>query len=184
MLKSYKSILSVLVIGAAVTGYALSTQAATNPVSAGATSTGDFETQVEVAAKVRVSGLNDVNLGTPVPNAQGQMPTAGKFEHFCVYSNTNAGKYTITMTTTSGNYDLYNANNDSLPLEINHSDYQGWSSPSHGEKSSIRQGNKNSLTCNNANNAQFQLIIRGTNMQTLPPGVYSNTITVLIEPIV
>ncbi|MHA1539076.1 MAG: hypothetical protein ACTSXQ_01200 [Alphaproteobacteria bacterium] len=178
MLKSYKSILSTLVIGAAVTGYALSAQAATNPVAAGATSTGDFEVQVEIAGQVLVSALNDLDLGSSTIDASGNAVEIVDTENFCVYSNTNAGAYDVTVSSTgAADFEMtdgtdiitYTAKYNTNPL-------------TEATKLADQAGHNTALDCGAADNTALEITVPGSEMEAVGPGIYTDTLTIVIEP--
>lgn len=146
----------------------------------GATSTGDFLITAVLQDLVRVSSLDDLNLGT----YSGTGPLAGS-EAFCVYRN-GSGAYDATVTGDGGDglgstFDLYDGSANYMAYTVT---YNGNAILS-GGTTGTEAGNSSLQDCggaNVANNATIAVSIAAPVLQASPTGTYTGTVTVLIAP--
>ena len=176
MKKSYKSILSTLVIGAAITGYALSANAATEG-TLGTSSTGTVEVYIDVEGLVQVTSLNDIDMGSATMTDNVFDDQSGT-DSFCVFSNTSGGDYNVTVT--GANTFGLSDGTDTIPVEYT---YNGGGVAASGDTLEYEIGNSSSVTCEGSTNATLEAAVLGSDLAAAKPGYYSEVITLLVEPV-
>jgi hypothetical protein len=140
---------------------------------------------ITIPALVQISGLSDIAL-LPINIASSVQGNTTA----CVYSNniTPLGSYFVTATSTNASagsfrvkqgssFITYNAfwNNTSSPIQS--------TALSSGAKTALQTGaSSTSLSCGGTPNANFNLSFSASQIAGAPPGVYTDTVTILISP--
>jgi len=152
---------------------------AANDGSLGVTSTGDLTITLDIANLVRVSNLNDINLGI---YAGGGAGLAGA-DTFCVYRN-GAGNYNINMTGdgTASAFTLANgANTVAYSVDfVNGATTTGMAT---GTALAGQTGaNTVSDTCGGADNVSVNVAVSNAALASAPAGNYSGVLTMVVAP--
>lgn len=125
---------------------------------------------------VRISGVSDVDLGARSSLASSERYT----ERLCVYSST--GAYAVTATSINGAFEL---RSDDAPSVIIYR-LQWVSGGARDLQPAVTigglLGNSNNIDCNGGQNASFRIIISASNFNSAEPGVYSDTLMLLVRP--
>lgn len=151
-----------------------------NDGSLGATSTGDLDVSVEIADRVQISGLNDIDFGAYAGSGD-----LNGGDAFCVYRN-GTGAYSVTITSAEaagGSFRLSNGT-DFIPYSVSFNDdadIAGGSAVSAGDTLN-GAGHASSVSCGGSSNASIGVSIAASALQAAPSGVYTDTITLLVEP--
>lgn len=125
---------------------------------------------------VQVSGVSDVSLPDYAPGSDLTGNT-----NLCVYSNT-AGTYYVTLTSTSGGFNLTDGTN-TIPYSVNWEDSEvGATAITYNMKSSRQSGDSSSTTCGGTTNANLAVTVDASDFALKPAGSYSDTITILVSP--
>lgn len=151
-----------------------------NDGSLGATSTGDLDVRVDIADRVQISGLNDIDFGAYA--GAGDLDGS---DAFCVYRN-GTGSYNVTISSAGadgGNFRLSNGTSFiAYSVRFNDdADITGGSDVSSGD-TLAGTGSATSVTCGGASNASLGVSIAANALQAAPSGIYTDTITLLVEP--
>lgn len=125
---------------------------------------------------VRISGLNDINLGTRSSLATSERHTAD----LCVYSST--GAYAVTATSLNGKFELRSGNGpDAILYRLQ------WVSggtrdllPAISVSGLI--GHVSDIDCNGYLNASIRIIVSASSFNNADPGAYSDTLMLLVRP--
>jgi len=148
--------------------------------SLGATSSGSLDVSVEVADRVQISGLDDIDFG-----AYGGTGSLDGNDAFCVYRN-GTGAYDVTINSAqadSGDFRLSDGSNF-ITYSVTFNDdaaITGGTDVSSGD-SLAGNGSANSLTCGGANNASLGVSIAEDALQAAASGDYTDTITLVVAP--
>lgn len=145
------------------------------------TDSDNFKADITISDIVRVSGLTDIPFGIHTP---GSDRTAERT--FCVYSNNDAGGYSITISSPNqdggGNFFL-NGTADAIPYDVYFKDNttagfgtQVGASPIAGT------GNNAASNCSNVDNAKISVNVNDTEIVESKTGTYSDTLTILVAP--
>ncbi|MCC5888714.1 MAG: spore coat protein U domain-containing protein [Gammaproteobacteria bacterium] len=151
-----------------------------NDGSLGATSTGDLTVSVDIANRVQISGLNDIDFGTYAGSGDLE-----RSDDFCVYRN-GTGSYNVTISSSQaegGSFRLVNGPN-AIPYSVRFNDaadITGGSDVSSGD-TLAGTGSATSLTCGGSSNASLGVSIAASALQAAPSGFYTDVITLLVEP--
>jgi len=151
----------------------------------GATSTGSTTISITIPTLVRITDVQNLNLGTFT--GSGDLVAD---DSVCIYTNLAAATYKVTAV---GNglasaFTLKNAANDIIPYSVFWNDQpnaSGGVELSTGVASGTQDGaNTNSQTCvGPGNNANFRVRVLEASLLASPPEVYTGTLSLLIEPI-
>lgn len=138
-----------------------------------------------IPALVQISGLNNITL-SPTSFAS---PVEGSTTA-CVYTNTITplGSYFVTASSANASAGSFRITNNSVFIT-----YSAFWNPSasalhteplsSGSKTAQQlNGNGTSLTCSGSPNANFNISISAAQVNTSPPGVYTDNVTLLISP--
>lgn len=169
-------ILAALAFTAALSFSALSARGATDgPL--GATSTGTVDLNIAVPNLVRISMLNDVNLGSW---AGGNMTA---FERFCVFSST--GAYNVTATSANGVGNRFYLDNAGTSLRY----VVRWFDSNTGRQNLRNNQTSNTfdavttaVDCGGVTNSRLRIRVRNNWAAAVPAGTYADTLTLLIQP--
>lgn len=124
---------------------------------------------------VRISGVDDINLGTRASLTASERYT----ESFCVYSST--GAYAVTATSVNGAFELHNEYGSGIIL------YRlQWIS---GQTQDLVPavavsgllGNVSDIDCAGSQNAAISIIVSESSFNHADPGVYSDTLMLLVR---
>jgi hypothetical protein len=151
--------------------------------SVGTTSTGTFDISINIAPKVKISNLADVNFGT----YSGSGDTDNS-QDICAYSNT--GGYQVTATGSgAANAFTITDGTDTIDYTLKWNDETGTSgnaalttgTPLTGQSSSAPDSG-----CNSGSNLSANVLVHIEEAELLASNpsatVYSGTVTLLVEP--
>ncbi len=146
----------------------------------GATSTGSLDVRVEIADRVQISGLDDIDLGTY--SGSGDLDGS---DAFCVYRN-GTGGYEVTISSPQADDGAFRlrSGDEFIAYSVTFNDeaeITGGSAVNSGDKLA-GTGSATSVTCGNGSNASLGVSIAAVALQAAPTGVYTDTITLLVEP--
>jgi len=145
----------------------------------GATSTGDLTITLDIANLVRVSNLNDINLGTFAGGGGGLAGT----DTFCVYRN-GAGNYNINMTGdgTANAFTLANGAN-TVPYTVDFVNGATTTAMNTGTGLAGQTGaNTVSDTCAGVDNVSVNISVSNADLSSSPAGTYSGVLTMVVAP--
>ncbi len=143
---------------------------------------GDMEISVSINARVWLTRLNDIDLGTYA----GSGDLSGR-ARMCVYRN-DTGVYDITATSANASEGRFRAafGDHYVPYQVNFQDRSGnsFEDVQSGERLTGLQGNTIALLCvfSFGRNAALDVSFRESDLQAAPPGRYQDVITLLVEP--
>lgn len=138
---------------------------------------------VQGGTEVRISRLDDLNLGSYGAGRTGDLVAS---EHFCVFSG--SGDYDITITSlnqnTYGSFALADPfNGDTIPITITFNDAGTGvafdivdSSPMNGIGNSVSQD------CGGVDNATLTVTAQEQDIRNASSGNYSDSLTLLVQP--
>ncbi|HVJ70760.1 MAG TPA: hypothetical protein VM531_04490 [Sphingomicrobium sp.] len=170
---------ALLLLGSTGTAYA-STQG-----TFGATSTGSVNINASVPARVRISGLTDVDLTNSDPSMN-----AAVAQNVCVWSNTATRGYRVTATG-SGAANAFTLANGALPVVPYTVEWSGTSGQSIGTSlttGSVLAGQTSSATvqdCSAGPASSASLIVRvgSSALQAMPAATtFTGTLTLVVAP--
>ncbi len=139
----------------------------------GGTSTGSLDVLVEIADRVQISGLDDIDLGL----YSGTGPLTGD-DAFCIYRN-GTGLYEVEITSENedgGAFRMVSGTNF-----INYSVTFNTASVSSGDEVS-GTGDATSLTCGGSTNTTLAVTVAEAELQSAVSGNYADTITMVVSP--
>jgi len=174
-MKKIQLIRTSLVALGLISGSAL----AANQGTLGATSTGDLTITLDIASLVRVSNLNDINLGTFAGGGGGLAGT----DTFCVYRN-GTGNYTINMTGdgAASAFTLANGAN-TVPYSVDFVNGATTTAMSTGTALAGQTGaNTVSDTCGGVDNVSVNISVSNGALSAAPAGTYSGVLTMVVAP--
>jgi hypothetical protein len=172
--------LAGLALAVIVIGVPFSSFAAEQGQISETTSTGSVDVSLEVPPLVRISDLEDIDLGT-----FGGTALAGS-DDVCVWSTTRA--YTITASGTGTGFELTGAaSGDTLAYAVEWADNAGETSGatmSSGTTLTGRTANATSPTCNGGNSPNATVIVEvsDTDLAAAPADTYTGTLTLVVAP--
>ncbi len=143
----------------------------------------NFRAQIKVANIVRVSSVNDVNLGYY------NSVDIQREETFCVYSNNNNASYEISVSSPNqdvgGQFYLKNVSDTaSVPYALSFNDEAlGGAGALVGLAAIAGNGNNSSSTCSGADNAKLTIDVLAADMDGVVSDDYSDTLTILVAPL-
>jgi len=152
---------------------------AANNGSLGATSTGDLTITLDIASLVRVSNLNDINLGT---FAGGAGNLAGS-DTFCVYRN-GTGNYNINMIGDGAASAFTLANGaDTVAYSVDFVNGATTTPMATGTALAGQTGaNTTSDTCGGVDNVSVNVAVSNAALASAPAGTYSGVLTMVVAP--
>ena len=140
----------------------------------------ESEASLEVAFvkqnAVRISGVDDVDFGS-----RAYLTSSERFvDRLCVYSST--GGYAITVTSANGVFELAgDGSPDRIPYRM-----QWISGGIHelapGVATGGFLGHSTDIDCRGRTNASFRVIVTAADFNRADPGVYSDTLMLLVRP--
>lgn len=147
----------------------------------GPVSIGSLDVTLTIASQVRVSGLNDIGLGSH----DGSADIEGN-DDLCIFSNAGSG-YQITVTDDGSLPDGFAIETESgstqLPIEAYFSGSLGPDDRVALSKASPAAFEGAATDCEtDGGNANFSVRVTAENASAAPLGVYSGTFTLLVEP--
>ncbi len=127
-------------------------------------------------ADVKITAINDLSLGTY--SGTGDLSSE---DEVCVY-NSASQNYTITVTTTSGAFELRSGINP-LPVQIRFKEGAGsYVDLSYGVAAAFGGADMISNSCGGSTNATLQVRALQSDLLAVRPSTYSTTLTLLISP--
>lgn len=171
---------------------AVAAYAATGQGSTGDTSTGTVDVKMEVLEEVKVSNLDDIDLGTYVPDGTDEVAE----DQFCIYYN-NASTVNVTLSSANANagfnLEETGAGTATIPytvaVQITPSTSGAYGS--HTEGATVKYDTAYTGADNDCNGggagldaAAISVTVNDTGAGTLgvPTGSYLDTITIKVEP--
>ena len=149
----------------------------------GTTSTGDVVISLTIPGLVQISGLSDIAL-TPIDTSV----DASGSTTACIYSNSSTpGGYTINATSGNGGAGSFITVNGGNNLAYTAT----WDDGSGGGPTALTSGttligqtnaDQTSTNCSGGSNATFAINFTAANMQAVPQGVYTDTVTLVVAP--
>ena len=176
-----KNFLKKVALGGALVAATVGAQAATDGTT-GSTSTGTVDISLQIDGAVRISNLDNLDLGT----FTGSGPLTAS-DTACVYSNGATG-YSVTATSTAqgvstGAFELSDGT-DSIPYVVTFNDGGGASTL--GFNSAATMGNARTIDDNCsavADNATIQVDVAVVDASSVAQGTYTSTLTLVVAPI-
>lgn len=153
--------------------------------SLGATSTGSVTINASVPARVRISGLADVDLTNVDPSTD-----ASVAQDICVYSNTVTRGYQVTATGsgTANAFTLANGALPEVPYSVEWAASPGQTSGSVLATGSALTGQTSAATNSNcasgpASSASLIVKVGSTDLQAMPAATtFTGTLTLVVAP--
>ena len=151
----------------------------------GATDTQSFEVsvQVEGGSDVRISGLDDIDLGRYGGASTGDISAT---ESFCVYSSNSAYRLSVSSLNQNGSGDFYLASSqtdDIIPMDLRFADSaSAVTGTPVGNQSLSGMGDASAEDCGGRDNASLNFRIMEEDLRASSSGAYSNTVILLVEP--
>ena len=148
----------------------------------GASSSGSSEVTVTKEDLVLITGVGDLDLGAYTSTAA----DLSLSDALCVYSSTSAYKLTVTSANASDSFQLEDViGGSTIPYALTWADSSG--NPNTVEPSGTignLSGNQTSTSCSDSSgtNASFSVTVLAADFNNAPPGNYSDTLTLMIEP--
>lgn len=182
--RSMEKVFRGVALGSLAAAMSIAAQAATDG-SLGATSTATMGVQVDIPSLVRVHGVADVDFGTYTGTA-----IAGQNVPFCVWGN--VATYDITVSSANESAGAFrmldSVSGDFVGYDVLFSatdDASAGAAVTSGTTiSGSATASNNLAVCDTTNdNAAVFLTVPEANMQTVTPGTYNDTMTLLVEPI-
>lgn len=153
--------------------------------SLGRTSSGSSNITLNIPAKIKISGVTDLDLGTYI----GGGTNLFKGSNVCVYTNNTSGRYRVTLSGNGAGNSFALTNSldaATIPYTVAWNDSaspSGATNVSSGVPLSGRTGaNTASQTCAGQSNAYFQASVPANNARTAHSGLYSGRLTIFVEP--
>lgn len=175
MRKLYQISLKSLTALCLAFSFVLSGYAATQG-TLGATSTGDLAVEITIDGMVSITSIDDITLNPATTSV-----AAGGTTDVCVYSNNSTGLYGITATSDNPVAGAFNAADGAnlLPYTVK----WGATTLASGTKlSSLTGADSSDPTCGGSSNVTLSVTFAPADMQAVNAAVYTDTITLLLEP--
>lgn len=149
--------------------------------SLGATSTGDLDVRVQIADRVQISGLDNIDFRTYAGTGELESSDA-----FCVYRN-GTGVYSITISSPNADTDGFRLSDgtDFIAYSVKFNadaNITGGADVSSGVRMDGMMGSATSLSCGGGDNASLGVTIAENALQAARTGIYTDTITLMVEP--
>lgn len=149
----------------------------------GMTSQGSTQLQITVIGQVRVTDLQDMQLGT-----FSGTNSPSSTQPVCIYSNDEQGDYTITLTTTSGDFLLQGPaagqTTHSVPFQVFWRDDTSSSVETQVQYNTVLQqtgGHTVDDDCvGTGTNASIRIAVQSTDLQSVLAGVYNTTLVLVV----
>ena len=174
----------------AVSAIALSALVSTGAIAAtdgtlGATSTGTSAITLSIAQRYQISGISDLAFGTY--SGSGDL-TAN--DDVCIYTNDATAGYKVRMfdssTLSAAGFSVQNTGgNAQIPYTVKWNTAAGTTGNvalAYNTAVAKTGANTTSTNCAGGNNANFQVNLLAADMQMVPSGSYSTTLSITIEP--
>ncbi|MFL0810490.1 MAG: hypothetical protein K6L76_08755 [Agarilytica sp.] len=152
----------------------------------GTTSTGTLDVDLIIPDLVRITDLDDIDLGTYTGTG-----TETGNDDMCVFRN-GAGNYSVTVTTNKGDFRISRGSGGTAAEDIDFSAYWNDATTTTGRAAltyntalTTQTGAYTTDTdCDSGGslNANFSVEIAESDMQTKNPNTYSATVTIVIAP--
>jgi len=141
-----------------------------------------FTVQIRVAESVRVSALDNINLGSW--SGTGNLSAS---ETFCVYSNNSAAAYNVLITSTqqdgSGNFRMTNAGLSTyIAYTLSFADSAIGASTTVKSLAISGIGNNAASNCAGIDNARLDVNFLEASLSGVSSDVYTDTLTLLVAP--
>ena len=158
-------------------GVASSSVMAATQGTLGTTSTGTLDITLDIDNLMRVSNLDDINLGTYA----GAGNLTGS-DSFCVYRN-GAGNYAITMTGSgaANAFTLANGGN-TLPYTVEFVNGGNNAMTTGAALTGQAGANTTSDTCGGTDNVSVNVAVDNADLAAAPAGNYTGTLTIVVAP--
>ena len=150
---------------------------------AGASSSGDAVIRMGIVAvdELRISGINDADFG--IWNGNNNIT---RNDDVCVYSNSTLYQITATGDGPSG-YQLVSAAGDTIDYQVRWNDVSGTNRGGSNLTSGVALTDQTgadqlSTNCSGGNNARIRIRILSSQFDANAPGLYTGTLTILVEP--
>lgn len=139
--------------------------------------------QVEGGSDVRISGLDDIDLGRYGGANTGDISAT---ESFCVYSSNSDYRLSVSSMNQNGNGDFYLSSSqtgDAIPMTLRFDDSaSAVSGMPVGNQSLKGRGNSSAEDCGGSDNASLNFSIMEEDLRASSSGIYSDTVILLVEP--
>jgi hypothetical protein len=148
----------------------------------GATSQGEIDVILNLSKVIQISSLTDIDFETVTPDAN-----ATATESFCVYSNAEAGTYTIETTSTHGTGQAFAMKHETLtntlPYTLTMNGGDGEKTLLNGTESTDSfTANGTDYDCDSNNNATLAATVLASDLESRPSGGYSDTLVLVVSP--
>ena len=176
-LKMLSILLPILLLG-------ISTTYAETQGSIGSTSSGNSVVSLNIPELVGISGLSDISLST----SNMSTPATGNTTA-CIYTNSqNSGQYNITATSASdtSSTGTFYASNGSTKLEYTAKWNDGTTDTTLTSGTTLTNqtgANETSINCSGGSNSTLTVTFETADMQAVPAGNYTDTVTLEVAPI-
>lgn len=180
---SHRVSASAFALGAAFAVASVLPAGAASDGTIGGTSSGSLLVSLTVPQLVRISSLDDIDLGT----FSGAGDVTGR-DDVCVWSTTRGYRVTASGSGTAGAFQLTGASpTDVIPYQVQWADAAGETSGaalSTGAALNAQSAATSSPTCGggSALNASVIVVIAETDMTAATASAYSGTLSLLVEP--
>ncbi len=182
MRKDVKDFLKKVALGGALVAATVGAQAATQGTT-GATSSGTVDIQLLINGAVKISNLDNLDLGT----FSGAGPLTDS-DTACVYSNGATG-YNVTASSTApglaaGAFELGDGLGNSIPYTVDFDDGGGSVTLGYGAATAMANASTIDDDClSSADNATIQVDVAVVDASAVPQGTYTSILTLLVAPI-
>ncbi len=167
--------------------FAMTSMLASAPVMAasdgtlGATSSGSTDISVQIVDMVKVTGLDNIALGSYT----GTGDLTGTTD-YCVYRN-GGGAYQVTLTSTTGALSVSDGGTNNIGFSVLIDDDNdataGGESLGYNSASLVSMAGASAADCGGSDNAQMHFTFAEADLQAAKSATYNATLTVLVEPI-
>mgnify|MGYP005840517281 CR=1 FL=1 len=141
--------------------------------------TSGFRVRIEVPDLVRVSDLDDIDLGTYA----GAGDLVGE-DRICVYRNDPSTRYEVeAQGQGAGSAFVLGQGTASLPFEVEYDDGGGYAPVSAGRAMRASGADSDSTACSGMDNAGVRVRVRESDLLTADAGSYAGTLTLTVAPI-
>jgi hypothetical protein len=125
---------------------------------------------------VGISNLNDLSFG--VYDGSGDKTLE---DDVCIYSNPDPS-YKVTATASTGDFGIQNGAM-TIPFSVRFKSGNGaYQALTYNSPMSFSGADTTSTTCNGATNATYEVKFLRADLLKVPPGNYSGTLNLLVEP--
>lgn len=141
----------------------------------GTTSSGTSVVTIIKDNAVQISDVNDLNMGNHSALTADEVMSDG----VCVFSST--GGYNVTVSSANGALELVSGT-DTIPYSL---DWAAGGAPAAvtlGTPIIGLAGDQSATDCGGTPNASFEVTVAQADFNSAPPGTYTDTLTLLINP--